>query len=94
MEKNKKPTMTAPKEDIIMMILFYMKDNRTDYAEKVYEIFEHHCQTPSPTGDRDCEELLLSFCHFLGKAGYKINGYDDGQLLTVIEQFKAKQLLK
>jgi len=52
--------------------------------DKAIEILE------SKLGDRDCEELLLSFCHFLGKAGYKINGYDDSQLLTVINQFKAK----
>ena len=33
------------------------------------------------------EKLLLDFCHFLGSRGYKINGYDDNQLLTVIKNF-------
>lgn len=33
------------------------------------------------------DKFLLDFCHFIGKAGYKINGYDDSQLNKVIEQF-------
>lgn len=30
---------------------------------------------------------LLNFCHFIGKEGYKINGYDDGMLDVVIRKF-------
>ena len=36
------------------------------------------------------DDVLLSFCHFLGRSGYKINGYDDSQLLTVIQQFRTQ----
>ena len=67
----------------------YFNDHRFMELDKIEWLYES-TPTPIPTGDRDCEELLLSFCHFLGKAGYKINGYDDSQLLTVINQFKAK----
>ncbi len=37
--------------------------------------------------DLEQEKRLLDFCHFLGKKGYKINGYDDNQLNTIISQF-------
>lgn len=40
---------------------------------------------PSPEGKEAVE--MLDFCHFLGENGYKINGYDDGQLITIINQF-------
>lgn len=35
----------------------------------------------------DWIKRLLNFCHFLGKEGYKINGYDDGQLIAVINNY-------
>lgn len=33
------------------------------------------------------EGMLLHFCHFINEKGYKINGYDDGMLETVIKHF-------
>ena len=38
---------------------------------------------------KEGEDELLAFCHFLGKNGYKINVYADQQLLTVIGQFRS-----
>ena len=43
---------------------------------------------PIPKEESQDEKLLLDFCHFLGRRGYKINGYDDGQLITIINQFR------
>lgn len=33
------------------------------------------------------EKTLFDFCKFLGREGYKINGYDDGQLNAIIKKF-------
>lgn len=46
---------------------------------------EFHIHKPLSTQSE--AKHLLDFCHFIGKEGYKINGYDDGQLTVVIEKF-------
>ena len=47
-------------------------------------------ETPS-TCNEEWISVLLNFCHFLGEKGYKINGYDDSQLLNVIKQFTPSE---
>jgi hypothetical protein len=37
--------------------------------------------------------LLFDFCKWLCDNGYKINGYDDGQLTRIIELYQQKQTI-
>lgn len=67
----------------------YRQPKAWDMANDVINLWKKsdYGAKPIPKAVIQEDSLLLSFCHFLGTEGYKINGYDDGQLKVVIGKF-------
>jgi hypothetical protein len=70
--------------------------NAEDFAKQYYQLDKSgiesvRIKSAVQFAQRFSYYQLLSFCHFIGNEGYKINGYDDSQLEKVIEQFLNMQ---